>query len=505
MSENENGRHRKGCLVVPTGWARTRFGEIVELLYGKGLPKSVRNPHGEHPVYGSNGIVGFHDSFLIEGPAIVVGRKGSAGTVAFSSRACWPIDTTYYVRKSDHVDLRFAFHLISSLRLDQFDRSTAVPGLNRNDVYDLEVSLPPLREQRRIVAKIDALFSELDAGIERLEKARAQLSTYRQSILKHAFEGKLTARWREENSRRLRSPGQLLADIEQKKEAHYERQMQNWKSAVTAWIGQGRCGGRPRKPSRGSAVTALAREVISTLPKLPDSWVWGKLARMTSGVEYGTSSKSAQTGDVPVLRMGNIHGAQFDWSDLVYTSDQDEIERYRLNDGDVLFNRTNSPELVGKTAVYRGGRAAVFAGYLIRINHMISVVDSQYLNLFLNSYIARQHGNSVKTDGVNQSNISGAKLLDYPFPYCSIDEQRKMVSILGRVLSQVDEMDNGIIRQIDLAGTLRQAILQKAFSGQLVPQDTSEEPASLLLSRISAERVQTTKSAAHRKRAKVTT
>ena len=223
---------------------------------------------------------------------------------------------------------------------------------------------------------------------------------------------------------------------------------------------------------------------------------------MTCGVEYGTSAKSAQTGDVPVLRMGNIRDTRFDWSDLAYTSDLDEIKKYRLHDGDVLFNRTNSPELVGKTAIYRGARPAIFAGYLIRINHMRSVVESQYLNLFLNSPVARHYGNSVKTDGVNQSNINGAKLLNYPFPFCSIEEQRKIVSILDHVLSLVDETENEINTQLDSAAILRQAILKRAFSGQLVQQDPSEEPASVLLARIRAERVQTTRSTARLKRAK---
>ena len=199
MTRTENGQLRQHGLVVPTGWVKTRFGEIYELSYGKGLPKSARNAHGHYPVFGSSGIVGYHDSFLIDGPALIVGRKGSTGTVWFSSKPCWPIDTTYYIRASCHIDIRFSFYLLASLRLNQLDRSTAVPGLNRNDAYALPVYLPPLSEQHRIVAKIEALLSELDAGIESLKKARAQLATYRQAVLKHAFEGKLTAQWREEN------------------------------------------------------------------------------------------------------------------------------------------------------------------------------------------------------------------------------------------------------------------------------------------------------------------
>ena len=110
-----------------------------------------------------------------------------------SPRSPVEIDTTYYVRDSEHIDIRFSFYLLTSLRLNQFDRSTAIPGLNRDDAYDLVVDLPPLSEQRRIVAKIEELFSELDKGVESLKTARAKLNVYRQSVLKHAFEGKLTA------------------------------------------------------------------------------------------------------------------------------------------------------------------------------------------------------------------------------------------------------------------------------------------------------------------------
>ena len=156
---------------------------------------------------------------------------------------------------------------------------------------------------------------------------------------------------------------------------------------------------------------------------------------MTCGVEYGTGAKSSKSGSVPVIRMGNLQNGMIDWQDLAFTSDKAEIEKYSLSPGDVLFNRTNSPELVGKTAIFRGERPALFAGYLIRVNHIGTIVNSQYLNLFFGSHTARQYGNSVKTDGVNQSNINGEKLQGYPFPYCSLAEQHEVVRILDEKLS----------------------------------------------------------------------
>ena len=360
-------------------------------------------------------------------------------------------------------------------------------AISKDFLHELSFSLPPLNEQTRIIAKIEELFSELDQGVESLKTARAQLHVYRQAVLKHAFEGKLTAQWREENKNKLEQPEQLLARIKQERAARYERQLEEWHTAVQKWEGGGKRGRKPRKPPTPKPLTKLDDNRLPNLPQLPESWAWEKVGWMTCGVQYGTAAKSAKSGTVPVLRMGNIQNAKFDWADLVYTSDEDEIAEYLLHDGDVLFNRTNSPELVGKTAIYTGEHPAIFAGYLIRVNHIRTIVDSQYVNLFLNSHVARQYGNSVKTDGVNQSNINGAKLSNCPFPYCSIEEQLEIASILERTLSLVDETEADIIQELQKAAALRQSILHKAFAGQLVAQDPNDEPASVLLERIKAE------------------
>ena len=360
------------------------------------------------------------------------------------------------------------------------------PAVKDEQVRDQPLWLPPLREQRRIVARIEDLFFELDKGVESLKTARAKLSVYRQAVLKHAFEGKLTAKWREENKDKLERPKQLLARVKQERVARYEQQLQEWKVAVKEWEESSKSGKRPQRPRKLPEVSGLPYDVAAKLPLLPESWIWEKLGWMTCGVEYGTAAKSAATGRVPVLRMGNIQNAKFDWADLVYTSDDNESAQYLLHDGDVLFNRTNSPELVGKTAIYKSERPAIFAGYLIRVNHISRVVDGQYLNLFLNSHVARQYGNDVKTDGVNQSNINGAKLSNYPFPYCSIEEQREIARILEKTFSLLDATEANIIQELEKADALRQSILKKAFTGQLVPQDPNDEPASLLLDRIKA-------------------
>ena len=254
---------------IPQYWAQTKFGSIIELTYGKGLTKNSRNDEGKYPVYGSNGIVGFHDRYLIEGPAIIVGRKGAAGIPTYAKDNCWPIDTTYYVKSSPAYDLQFVYHLIHSLRLNQFDRSTAIPGLNRDDAYDLDINLPPLSEQQRIVSKLEELLSELDKGIESFKTAREQLTVYRQAVLKHAFEGKLTEEWRKKHAGELEPVETLLAKIKAEREQRYRQQLDDWKRAVKAWETRGKNGKKPTKPGKPKELPPLTEKELSELPELP--------------------------------------------------------------------------------------------------------------------------------------------------------------------------------------------------------------------------------------------
>ncbi len=501
--------------TVPDNWAWTSLSKIGEIVAG-GTPST------KEPTYWSNEInwispadlTGYSAKTIKNGTKSIsrVGLANSsakvmpAGSVHFSSRA--PIG--YVVISSEQLATNQGFkslvpapgisnefvyyYLIASREYARKRASgTTFLELSGRAFGSLPIPLAPTVMQHRIVTKIEELFSALDKGIESLKIARTQLATYRQAVLKHAFEGKLTAQWRSENKDKLETPEQLLARIKQEREARYELQLQEWKTAVKMWEESGKAGKKPPRPKKLLEIADVPHDVIAKLPQLPELWVWRKLGSLTCGVKYGTAAKSAKAGTAPVLRMGNIQNAKFDWADLVYTSDDDEISEYLLHDGDVLFNRTNSPELVGKTAIYRGERRAIFAGYLIRVNHIRSIADSQYVNLFLNSHVARKYGNSVKTDGVNQSNINGTKLSNYPFPCCSIEEQREVASILEKTLSLVDETEAGISQELQKADALRQSVLKKAFAGQLVAQDLSDEPASVLLDRIKAVKDQARK------------
>lgn len=222
---------------------------------------------------------------------------------------------------------------------------------------------------------------------------------------------------------------------------------------------------------------------------------WVTLGEVCVDVEYGTSAKSQNEGLVPVIRMGNIQNGKIDWNDLKYSSCKAEINQYRLQKGDVLFNRTNSAEHVGKTAIYKSEKEAIFAGYLIRINYDKDTLNGDYLNYYLNSYTAKKYGNSVKSYGVNQSNINGTKLKKYPFPKTSITNQISIVNEIETRLSVYENAIDNINKSLRNTEYLKQSILKEAFEGKFLSEAEIEackkkpdwEPAEKLLYKIKNE------------------
>nr|WP_298764999.1 restriction endonuclease subunit S [uncultured Ruminococcus sp.] len=215
-----------------------------------------------------------------------------------------------------------------------------------------------------------------------------------------------------------------------------------------------------------------------------DSWEKKSVGELCISLKYGTAKKSDASGNVVVLRMGNLRQGEIDWSDLAYSNDSDDIEKYKLFSGDVLFNRTNSAALVGKTAIYRGEHPAIYAGYLIKLDYDHDKIIGDYLNYALNTLDAKKYCNSVKTDGVNQSNINAKKIGAYSFNVPSIPEQEKIVSVIQKLLSkeqQAKEAAEAVLDQIDL---MKKSILARAFRGELGTNDPSEESAVELLKQI---------------------
>lgn len=165
-------------------WEETSVGTFCPFKYGKGLPEKNRNKNGNVKVYGSNGAVGVHDQALVDGPGIIIGRKGTIGTVTFSPAPFWPIDTTYYITTdSETRDLRYTYYLLKSLGLERMNADSAVPGLNRDAAHAKKIKVCPLPEQC-VIARI---LSSLDDKIELNRQMNATLEAIAQALFTSWF------------------------------------------------------------------------------------------------------------------------------------------------------------------------------------------------------------------------------------------------------------------------------------------------------------------------------
>lgn len=218
---------------------------------------------------------------------------------------------------------------------------------------------------------------------------------------------------------------------------------------------------------------------------VPKGWSWARIFSIADDLPYGTAKKSDKEGKLVVLRMGNIQSGEIDYKDLVYSSDEEDIARYSLVPGDLLFNRTNSAEWVGKTAIYRGDIPCIYAGYLIRVR---THINAEYLNAVMNSGYAKDYCNSVKTDGVNQSNINAQKLGAFLVPIPPIKEQFRIDAYIAKALPYIQAIAQNKADIATLVSLTKSRILDLAIHGQLVPHNPDDEPASVLLDRIHAEK-----------------
>ncbi|MBE7435568.1 MAG: restriction endonuclease subunit S [Anaerolineales bacterium] len=196
---------------------------------------------------------------------------------------------------------------------------------------------------------------------------------------------------------------------------------------------------------------------------VPKDWDVKPLGQLVSSVEYGSSTKSDTQGQIPVLRMGNLQSGKIDWTDLVYTSNEREISKYQLHSGDVLFNRTNTIDLVGKTSIYNGERPAIFAGYLIRINTDKSLLNPQFLNYILNAEFSKKYSSKVLSVAVGQANINGQKLKTYPIP---LPPTKSEQDAIAAALSDMDALLNSLDALIAKKRLVKQGIMQELLTGK---------------------------------------
>lgn len=325
----------------------TNLGQITHIRTGK-LDANAQDINGKYPFFTCGEDILAINQAAFDAEAVLLAGNGNFSVKYYKGK--FNAYQRTYVIEPNQINGKWLYYLVANhiAKIITGARGSTIKYLRIGDITNCSVNLISIEHQGRIVAKIEELFSELDKGVESLKTAHAQLKVYRQTLLKHAFEGKLTAHWRKQNKDKLESASALQQCIQTERTAHYQQQIDERQAAG---------GSRPKAPK---ALPPLTDEELAELPVLPEGWLGARLGWMTCSVEYGTSAKSSETGICPVLRMGNIQNGNFDLSDLVFTDDKEEIEKYLLKEGDVLFNRTNSPEWVGKSAIFKSKHPTIF-------------------------------------------------------------------------------------------------------------------------------------------------
>jgi type I restriction enzyme, S subunit len=478
---------------VPDGWAKSQLDDIADCLqygYTASALNSRSGPRFLRITDIQDGKVNWDavpacdidrddlKKYGLGAGDIVFARTGATTGKSYLIRSCpsKAVFASYLIRLRllDGINPIFVSLFLGTPEYWQYISENvagnAQPNCNATKLGRLFVPIAPMAEQGRIVTKVEQLAEQVNAARERLAHVPVILKRFRQAVLAAACSGRLTADWRIRNA-----PADEIRDVissireRREAEAKSSREKEQIRQLYTDY-----------------------EEGDQT--ELPEGWAFIRLNKLCSSFDYGTSAKSQSSGKVPVLRMGNIQNGKIDWTNLVYTSDRQEIEHYLLRPGTVLFNRTNSPELVGKTAIYAGERPAIFAGYLIRINHLPEI-DARYLNLCLNAHHAREFCARAKTDAVSQSNINAQKLGSFEVPFCSLDEQHEIVRRVEALFKLADIIEKRVAAATARADKLTQAILAKAFRGELAPTEAqlarregrSYEPASALLERVRSQ------------------
>ena len=463
---------------LPSSWIEVELNDLTVINYGKALAAGIRSAGGRIPVIGSSGKVGYHNEALVDGPCLVVGRKGAAGSVHLVPESSWPIDTAYFIQPPKDIDLVFLSYLLGTCGLGALDKSTAIPSLSRDDLYRVLVPVAPRAEQARIVAKLEELLSDLDAGVAELKAAQKKLAQYRQSLLKAAVEGALTAEWRAKHQP-LETGAQLLQRILQERRARWEARQ------LAKFAEQGKTLPKDWQKKYPEPVQPDA----SGLPQLPQGWVWAtidQIAQVGTGVTP-LRSKSAyfNEGTIPWVTSGALNSeAVASATELVTELALKECRLELYPVGSLLVAMYGEGKTRGKCSELR---------IPATINQAIAAIVLEpaaqsckaYLKAFLLDSYEKMRAQA--SGGVQPNlNLQIVKAIALPLPPCS--EQAEITQLLDGQFDQISQQQIAVQVSLQQSTAQRQNILRAAFSGQLVAQDPHDEPASALLERIRAER-----------------
>ena len=384
------------------------------------------------------------DMILVQpGDLVISGinvAKGAITVYQGEEPVCATIHYSSYTFDSSKVDLDYFKFFVKSAAFIAAMQKQVKGGIKTEikpkHLLALEISIPYLGTQKKIVKEISSQLEKTEQLSSEIEKQKSYAKQLRQNILQEAIEGKLTTDWRKQHPVQKGNPDYDAEALFEKIQAE-----------------------KLETKSTKKTVAPIAKDEIPF--EIPTNWKWVRLGEICEGFMYGTSAKSLPSGKCPVLRMGNIQNGKIDWEKLVYTNNDEEIEKYLLKQYDLLFNRTNSREMVGKTAIFESTQKTIYAGYLVKFRPIKS--NPYFVNIVLNSKTHREWCNEVKADALGQSNINAEKLKNFVTPLPPLAEQKEIVARVEQHLQTVSQLETQIATRETTTKQLMQSILKDAF------------------------------------------
>ena len=371
--------------------------------------------------------------------------------------------------------------------MDQQRSGTTRSRISKTNLASLVLPIPPTNEQSRIANVVDAVFEALEDGVSELKAASRKLAGYRQSLLKAAVEGSLTAEWRARNPPQ-ETGTDLLARILRERRARWEaRQLAKFKAK----------GKVPPKDWQANYPEPVQPD-DADLPELPAHWCWTSLdalGELASGVAKGSKTKPGTVlREVPYLRVANVQRGRLDLDEVkTILASEPDIAELSLNPGDVLFNEGGDRDKLGRGWVWNGEvPECIHQNHVFRMRPVLPDIAAEFVSHHGNTF-GRRWFESAGKQTTNLASINLSILRSFPVPVPPADEQREIIALVHEQLAVVREQEIAVDRGLRLAAAQRQNILRAAFSGQLVPQDPADEPASALLARLRAERDEATR------------
>lgn len=499
---------------LPKGWQLAKLEELCERIVD-GSHNPPKAAEAGRPMLSARNIADFRINFndyrlisqtdfelensrtYVSAGDVLLTIVGTIGRTAVVPPLVEPfaLQRSVAVLKPWGINSHYIAYALSAPEIQQWllenSKGTAQKGVYLKTLGTLPILVAPKREQNRIVAKLEELLSDLDAGVTELKAAQKKLQQYRQSLLKAAVEGALTAPWREARRQRgtpTETGAQLLQRILTERRARWGAKQ------LAKFEEQGKA---PPKDWQAKYAEPV-RPDIADLPALPEGWAWASLdmlGEIASGVAKGTK----RDGDVPVrevsyLRVANVQRGYLDLSEVkTILATERDIKELMLMNGDVLFNEGGDRDKLGRGWVWRDEVAEC-----IHQNHVFRM--RPYSTDLLPELISH-HGNTfgklwfqkAGKQTTNLASINMTMLRSFPVPVAPADEQQEVLAQMQVQLDSLDRQEAATDIAMKQASAQRQNVLRAAFAGQLVPQDPNDEPASEQIDRIRAERAERAK------------